>query len=276
MDKNTLYASDLDGTLLRRDQTISRRSREILTRFMEEGGLFTYATARSYSSTVRVTEGFLPRIPMVTYNGAFIVEPESGRPVHVEGISGEGLRLLREAALNLPMSPFIYTLIGDRERVLHVPGGENEGSAFYIRTRKGDPRFAHRGSREDLFEGDIYYCTCIGEREELQEAYETLAQVPSLRVTLQQELYRKEYWMEVMSRDATKAKALLRIRDRLHCKRMVTFGDAVNDIPMFEVSDEAYAVENAVEELRCRATGIIPPCDEDGVAQFIQEQMENP
>ena len=39
---------------------------------------------------------------------------------------------------------------------------------------------------------------------------------------------------------------------------------AVND--SFEISDECYAVENAVEELKVAATGIIDSNENDGVA----------
>ena len=52
---------------------------------------------------------------------------------------------------------------------------------------------------------------------------------------------------------------------------MISFGDAVNDIPMFEISDECYAVENAVEELKAAATGIIDSNENDGVANWLKE-----
>lgn len=40
---------------------------------------------------------------------------------------------------------------------------------------------------------------------------------------------------------------------------------------MFEVSDEAYAVENAVEELKALATGIIGSNENDGVARWLAQ-----
>ena len=55
-----------------------------------------------------------------------------------------------------------------------------------------------------------------------------------------------------------------------NCDKVVSFGDAINDIPMFEISDECYAVENAVEELKALATGIIDSNDNDGVAKWLQ------
>ena len=40
---------------------------------------------------------------------------------------------------------------------------------------------------------------------------------------------------------------------------------------MFEIADEAYAVENAVKELKDMATGIIESNENDGVAKYLQK-----
>ena len=42
----TLYVTDLDGTLLNTHDTINPYSIEIINRLVEQGMLFTYATAR--------------------------------------------------------------------------------------------------------------------------------------------------------------------------------------------------------------------------------------
>ena len=55
----------------------------------------------------------------------------------------------------------------------------------------------------------------------------------------------------------------------LGCSRIVSFGDGANDIPLFSVSDECYAVENAVDALKQRATGTIGSSDNDGVARWL-------
>ena len=38
---------------------------------------------------------------------------------------------------------------------------------------------------------------------------------------------------------------------------------------MFEISDDCYAVPNAMEELKAVATGIIESNEEDGVARWL-------
>lgn len=89
--------------------------------------------------------------------------------------------------------------------------------------------------------------------------------------TLQQELYRPEYFCEIMPRKATKANAILKLKALWRCDRVVSFGDAINDLSMFRISDECYAVENAVEELKAASTGVIKSNDADGVALWLQE-----
>ena len=88
-------------------------------------------------------------------------------------------------------------------------------------------------------------------------------------VSLQQELYRPEYWCEIMPASASKANAIRKLKEMWGCSRVVSFGDAVNDLPMFDMSDECYAVSNAVEELKAAATGIIGSNEEDGVAVWL-------
>lgn len=77
--------------------------------------------------------------------------------------------------------------------------------------------------------------------------------------------------MEIMPKKASKAEAIKRLKEIWRCDRVVSFGDAVNDIPMFEISDECYAVANAVPELKAYATGEIASNDEDGVAKWLAQ-----
>ncbi len=66
----TLYVTDLDGTLLNRQDRISEHSVRIIKDLVEAGMLFTYATARSLSSASVVAAGLPASIPVIVYNGA--------------------------------------------------------------------------------------------------------------------------------------------------------------------------------------------------------------
>lgn len=51
----------------------------------------------------------------------------------------------------------------------------------------------------------------------------------------------------------------------------MVFGDGKNDIDMFELADESYAVQNAHEDLKRIATSVISSNDEDGVAKWLDK-----
>lgn len=90
-------------------------------------------------------------------------------------------------------------------------------------------------------------------------------------VVYQKDIYTGEQWLEIMPQKASKAQAALQLKQKLECDRLVVFGDGKNDIDMFEIADEAYAVENAVSELKAVATGIIGSNENDGVAKYLQK-----
>lgn len=70
-----LYVSDLDGTLITRNERISEYSLGILNALIGRGLLFTYATARSLDSAERAVAGLKHTLPVVIYNGALILDP---------------------------------------------------------------------------------------------------------------------------------------------------------------------------------------------------------
>lgn len=77
-----------------------------------------------------------------------------------------------------------------------------------------------------------------------------------------------------MPSGVSKANAVLRLKELLDAERVVSFGDGKNDIPLFEVSDECYAVENADIQLKEIATGIIESNECDGVAKWLLKNYQ--
>ena len=76
-----------------------------------------------------------------------------------------------------------------------------------------------------------------------------------------------------MPQGVSKASAAKKLMGLLGCTRLVCFGDAVNDLPMFEIADEKYAVANAAPELKKLATDVIGSNDEDAVAAWLEEHF---
>ena len=268
---NELYVTDLDGTLLNRQDCISPFSIRVINELVDQGMLFTYATARSLVSASKVTKGLSTKIPVIAYNGAFILRPSTGEILAEEGFTADERSNVKEVLDQHRITPLVYSHINGIEKVSWIPQTENDGIRRYLSSRPGDPRFRAVSDGDALYQGDIFYYTCIGEKDELQPVYDLFSGDRRYRCTLQQELYRPEYWCEIMPAGASKANAVLKLKEMWHCSRIISFGDAVNDIPMFKISDECYAVENAVDELKAAATGVIGSNEEDGVAKWLLE-----
>lgn len=265
----TMYVTDLDGTLLNTSDRINPESIQIINSLVEKGMLFTYATARSLSSASVVAKGLCTQIPVIVYNGAFIICPKTGEVLHSLAFTCEESDFVRYCLEKNRISPLVYAYVDQIERVSWNITAENEGIKRYLSLRKGDKRMRPLENEDGLYDGKIFYYTCIGEKEELLPVYEIFSRDDRFRCTLQQELYRPEYWCEIMPKKASKAEAICKLKELWGGDRVISFGDAINDIPMFEISDECYAVENAVVELKEIATGIIASNDQDGVAKWL-------
>ncbi len=135
-----------------------------------------------------------------------------------------------------------------------------------------DRRLLPVKTEEEMFQGEICYFTFIGDKTELDPLYERVREGGNWTCIYQQDVYTPDYWLELCPKDATKAKAARKLKERYGCERLVVFGDSLNDISMFQAADEAYAVENAMEEVKALATGIISGNEEDGVARWLQEE----
>ena len=119
-----------------------------------------------------------------------------------------------------------------------------------------------------MVNGNCFYITCIDEPELLAPFY--LKYKDIFHCVYEQDLYTKEQWLEIMPKAVSKSNAILQLKDWLKCDRLVVFGDGKNDIDMFSVADECYAVENAVSELKEKATAIIGGNDSDSVAKWLE------
>ena len=272
--EKTLYVTDLDGTLLNTKDRINSKSIQIINELVSKGMLFTYATARSLVSASVVTQGLTTDIPVIAYNGALIIHPNTGEILSSIFFTKEEAEFVRKNLEQHNISPLVYSYIEQIEKVSWNTTKENEGIKRYLSNRKGDKRLRPLLSEEGLYDGDAFYYTCIGEKEELMPIYDIFSKDDRFRCTIQQELYRTEYWCEIMPKKASKAEAIKMLKELWKCERIVSFGDAINDIPMFEISDECYAVKNAVPELKELATGIVDSNDNDGVARWLLENVK--
>ena len=81
------------------------------------------------------------------------------------------------------------------------------------------------------------------------------------------------YTLEIYSYKSSKANSIKKIMNDLNFDRLISFGDNLNDIPMFQISDECYAVENASPKLKELSTAVIDSNINDGVIKYIESVL---
>lgn len=271
----TLYVSDLDGTLLGGDGRLSRYAVDALNRLIGGGMLFAYATARSFATAAKVTRGIRMSLPAIVYNGTFIVDGLSGERLLSNTLDKGFVADAADFLGRRGVRALVYAFVDGVERVSWLRGGVNDGIAEYIASRAGDPRLREAATPAELFAGEVFYITCVGEREEMLAVRDEYAPRSDCNLTLTQESGRA-WWCELMSPAASKGSAVLRLKAMLGADRVVAFGDQVNDLPLFAAADECYAVANAAPRLKAAATGVVGPNDGDGVVRWLEERRARP
>lgn len=112
-----LYITDLDGTLLHHNERLSAWSCDTLNRLIENGILFSYATARSIFSASVVTEGLNLRLPVIVNNGSFIMEPDSGKRILVNQFAPMEAQDIYAVLCRHQIAPLVYAIIDDHEKM---------------------------------------------------------------------------------------------------------------------------------------------------------------
>lgn len=268
----TLYLSDLDGTLLNRSQRTSLFTNKTITSLIEDGMLFSYATARSWNTAKKATAGITVRFPAIVYNGAFIIDTSNGERIISNYFGEEILSVISELIEN-DIYPTVYSVQQGKEKFSFVNDRITNGMRDFVVSRKGDSRMNPVKCSAELYMGDIFYLTCIDEEERLRGFYKKYRE--KYHCVFLRDIYSNEQWLEIMPYVASKSRAAIQLKKYLECDRLVVFGDALNDKDLFECADECYAVSNAADELKKIATGVIGSNDDDGVAKWLLEMLRN-
>lgn len=262
-----LYISDLDGTLLRKDQTLSPFTAKTICELTEKGLLFSYATARSYATSSKVTAGIPENLPVITFNGTFIMETGTGKRLVSNLFEVKEAKRILDILTANDVYPIVNAFFDGEEKFSYLPEKTTRGMDIFIKERWNDVRRHPVVSSDMLYAGEVFHFACMDEEEKLRPLYEAFRE--EFPTVLYRDMYSGEMWLELHPKGATKAQAMLALKNLLGCDRVICFGDGLNDIPMFEAADECYAVAGAEDALKRIATGVIESNENDGVEKWL-------
>ncbi len=272
----TLYISDLDGTLLDDSARVSERTVRLINSAIDRGADFTVATARTSATAGIILKDLNIKLPAILMNGVLIYDFGEKRYIYSAFIGGKKAEEIAEVIEKWEAHAFVYTIENEAMHTYYQELSTQAMKNFYEERRKKYYKsFTKTEDFSQIDSGKVIYFTLIDSYERLVPLYEEISQISGLEITFYQDNYSDTLWyMEVFSADASKKKAVERLKSQLSPQRTVCFGDNLNDISMFEVADVGVAVENAVNEVKKCADVIIGKNSHDAVAEFIYSQFE--
>ena len=139
MTGKTLFVTDLDGTLMRNNETLSDYTVQTINALVREGMAFTFATARSIESARKITGRLELRLPVITRNGAVLADNNTGKHMERAIFTDEEVSLLKRLLPELPDCGFVSCFIGEKMFRMYLGGNHTVGLQTYIDYYANDP-----------------------------------------------------------------------------------------------------------------------------------------
>ena len=269
--RRTLYITDLDGTLLQNDQSLSDRTVETVNRLISRGMMISAATARG---TIGIQVVHLDRIrfrhPIIMLGGVLTFDTAHRRILHSCDLSSGTVSAVLQAFRRVGRSPQLYRRRGNEVHIFYTELTAEE-EKFIHRTDKNGRTFDHYYHRVPYLKNTpAIFFSCQGPRAKQEELYAALEGISGIRVIMYADTYAEDNWfLEICRDDADKGTAARRLCQRVGADRMVAFGDNRNDIPLVREADLALCVANGSDEAKAVADRIIGSNTEDGVAEYL-------
>lgn len=255
---------DLDGTLLYENSAITDRVKRALCLAKEHGMRLGIATGRPISTVEKMIArwGLQGVITMVVgMNGTHVKELTGGLFEHGPLIPAQAMDAIVTRFADLPCE----IAISDEEhlyaaqKTYYIRWIEANDQLTYVHTnfdqerRQAWPKVAVIADPDRLND--------VAKRYQEYEWPDVVGHIAS------------DYTLEFTHREANKGAGIRLLCNRLgiDCADVIAFGDANNDLSMFEVCGTAICMANGTAAAKQMADRIIPSNRDDGVAVYIEE-----
>ena len=249
-----MILTDLDGTLIRSDGSISERTKSVLKSCQKRGIYIVIATARYWIGAERYIKEIQPDYEITT-DGTLI--HQHGEQIYSCNLEIEDTNQIIQDILARNDKTEITVAAGRRVfwNSKHISESEKLHKAVYCDYQKPLPCRANK---------------IVAELPD----YETALEIANKNCCRLQS-YRGENWYAFLPETAGKVQAIRELAKILNISlnEIVAFGDDKNDMEMLKMCGTGVTVDNAVSDVKDIAKSVTRSNDEDGVAEWLVKNV---
>ena len=258
-----LIASDLDGTLINSQQTISKENIDAVSAFVKEGGLFAIATGRAEYTAMAFINQLEVNCPCILYNGAVSYDIKSKS-------------YIRSILLNkIKVLDVLKTILGEYENLCMqiftlgktyiVSGNENIDP---ILLREGHP--FELAAIDDILSEDWVKVLMSETNETLNKVQQLIdSRIPTGTIHT---VFSSATYLEVFAGGVSKGSMLESLVEITGIRRekAIAIGDYCNDIEMLIAAGLGVATANGHPQLKAAADITTVSNDEHAISNLIR------
>ncbi|QEK11864.1 HAD family phosphatase [Crassaminicella thermophila] len=266
-----LVVSDMDGTLLNSNNTVSENNKKALKELLEKNIHVAIATGRIYTSA-KVYAKYLDIVtPVIACNGAIVRDLKDDKIIYESHIQKEDALKVLDVARKYNVYFHFYTAdTFYTERLAYSSLKYSEWNKTLKEEDQIDIRLIKDSYKQiEVSDEKIYKIQMISDDQKLlNRVREELEKMGTLEIC--------KSWhnnIEIMNKGVSKANAIDHLAKSLKVKKeeIVCFGDNENDISMLTYAGLGIAMGNAEDFVKERADYITDTNDEDGVANALRK-----
>ncbi|KHF41530.1 Cof-type HAD-IIB family hydrolase [Halalkalibacter okhensis] len=248
---------DMDGTLLKASNNISRRNLTAIYKLMNQGVKVCLATGRHYEVTAPYHKEIGLRTPMICLNGAAIYDATKGRAIQTRTVH------LNEERFHHLTAEIPWNVL------IHTPNG-----LYCKETNKEIDYWTKIGGVPPRYIGDLRQANY---QEVLKYSVRTGTTSPEISSLFKEEAEVIDWndGFELVAPNVSKWAAIKSLLDAFRIKpnEVVAIGDGPNDIEMLRHVGTGVAMGNASEKVKAAADFVTGHHEDDGLAEFIERYL---
>jgi Cof subfamily protein (haloacid dehalogenase superfamily) len=266
MTRVALVVSDVDGTLLTKDKTLTDGAKAAVRRLHQAGIGFTITSSRPTIGMRFLIEPLAITLPVGAFNGSCIVDPQLNvieQHLIPSSAARRSLDVLNEFGVDIWLftSDLWLTRRPDGEYVPHEK-----------RAIRADPTIV-----ADFAPYSSVACKIVGSSADaalLQRCEVAMQQALGGEATA---VRSQSYYLDVTPPGCDKGTFVQAIAKRMGVStdEVATIGDMQNDLAMFRKSGISIAMGNATDDVKKLATHVTASNEEEGFAKAIDMILRN-